>query len=99
MKNSIAINRTNYGGGFVTHAWTLVCSVGDKQFRFYLGQDVKFCERSLGMSCAAVAEAIGTREIDEGTPGNELLANHIVEHLNLQEEDLPKLDTWSFSAE
>ncbi len=79
MKAEIKIT-TNYG---FDHNWILVVSTAKKSKSFYLGQDVKFCSRILGMEPSYIIEQIGTREVDEGTIGNKKLAKFICEQLNL----------------
>jgi hypothetical protein len=88
----IIITRVAYG--FV-HDWALV--VGEK--RFYLGQDVKFCTRVLGMQPSDVVARIGTREISEGEVGNKRLAKFILSELGLTKRDLNKLNTWKLCAQ
>ena len=74
------------------HKWTLV--VKDKSF--YLGQDVKFCTRVLGMEPRDVVRAIGTGEIGEGTNGNKALAKFICKTLGLNAN---KLNNWELCAQ
>lgn len=87
----IVISRGAYGFG---HDWALV--VGNK--RFYLGQDVKFCTRVLGMSPSDVVARIGTREISEGEVGNKRLAKFILSELGLSKGDLKNIEPWKLSA-
>lgn len=77
------------------HNWTLV--VKDKSF--YLGQDVKFCSRVLGMEPRDVVRAIGTGEIDKGTKGNKALAKFICKTLGLNTKTLNKLNNWELCAQ
>ena len=77
------------------HNWTLV--VNDKSF--YLGQDVKFCSRVLGMEPRDVVLAIGTGEIGEGTKGNKALAKFIYKTLGLNAKTLNKLNNWELCAQ
>lgn len=58
------------------HYWTLVY----RNKSYYLGQDVKVCNRLLNMLPRDVFQAIGTREIDKPT-GNKKLAQFIVKTL------------------
>lgn len=93
MKATIKITRGSYGFG---HEWTLVVE-GVKSF--YLGQDVKFCSRVLGLSPRDVVDAIGTGEISEGMAGNVKLAKFIIKTLGLTKKKMNELDAWSLSAE
>ena len=78
--------------------WTLVVSTAKKTKSFYLGQDVKFCSRVLGMEPSYIIEQIGTREVDEGTIGNKKLAKFICEQLNLNGRNISKIEPWGLCA-
>ena len=93
MKATIKITRGSYGFG---HEWTLVVE-GVKSF--YLGQDVKFCSRVLGMSPRDVVEAIGTGEISEGMASNTKLAKFIIKELGLTKKKMLALQTWELCAQ
>ena len=87
---------SNYG---FDHNWTLVVSTAKKTKSFYLGQDVKFCSRVLGMEPSYIIEQIGTREIDHGTIGNQKLAKFICNQLNLNGRNINKIEPWGLCAE
>jgi len=87
---------SNYG---FDHNWTLVVSTAKKTKSFYLGQDVKFCSRVLQMDTSYVVQQIGTREIDNGTPGNKKLAKFICKELNLNGRNIDKIQPWGLCAE
>lgn len=77
------------------HYWTLV--VGKKEF--YLGQDVKFCNRVLNMLPRDVVKAIGDNNIDDPKT-NKKLAKFIVQTLKEEHSiDFKKLQTWELCAE
>lgn len=88
MKVSVS---SNYG---FDHNWTL--QVHDKSF--YLGQDVKFCNRVLGMECRDVATAIGTREI-QSEKGNLKLAKFICKQLGITKKNVSTFAPWQFAAD
>lgn len=96
MKATIRITAGGYGFG---HYWSLEVEAKGFARSFYLGQDVKFCSRVLGMSPRDVVESIGTGEISEGTAGNKKLAKFIIEALELTKKKMNELDAWSLSAE
>jgi hypothetical protein len=79
--------------------WTLVVSTAKKTKSFYLGQDVKFCSRVLGMEPSYIIEQIGTREVDEGTIGNKKLAKFICEQLKLNGRNISKIEPWELCAQ
>lgn len=87
---------SNYG---FDHNWTLVVSTAKKTKSFYLGQDVKFCSRVLGMEPSYIIEQIGTREIDHGTIGNQKLAKFICKHLNINGRTMFKYEPWELCAQ
>ena len=87
---------SNYG---FDHNWTLVVSTKTKTKSFYLGQDVKFCSRVLGMEPSYVVQQIGTGEISEGTPGNKKLAKFICKELNLNGRNIDKIEPWALCAQ
>lgn len=88
----VIITKGEYGFG---HNWTL--EYNKKQF--YLGQDVKFCNRVLGLSPIAIIGTIGTAEIDNDTIGNKKLAKFIVKELGLTKSNTKDLNTWELCAQ
>jgi len=96
METSVIITPNPYGFG---RNWSLLVKTPEHTKSFYLGQDVKFCSRVLGMTPRDVVEAIGTGEISEGQPGNKKLAEFICECLELNETNVMGLEPWSLSAE
>ena len=96
MKSTIRITAGGYG--FSRH-WSLEVEAKGFARSFYLGQDVKFCSRVLGMSPLEVVQAIGTGEISEGQTGNSKLAKFIIKELGLTLKKMNELDAWSLSAE
>jgi hypothetical protein len=95
MKAEIKVT-VQYG---FAHYWELIVSTKTKQKRFFLGQDVKFCARVLGMEPTYIAQQIGTREIDNGTPGNKKLAKFICDELGLNGRNIDKIEAWGLCAE
>jgi hypothetical protein len=77
------------------HNWTL--EYNRKQF--FLGQDVKFCNRVLGFSPAHIVRTIGTAEIDNDTIGNKKLAKFIVNELGLTKQNVKQFNNWELCAQ
>ena len=100
MKASVIIKRGGYG---FSYTWTLRLEGKSKTREFYLGQDVKFCHRVLGVDPSYIIQQIGTREVDNGTRGNKLLARFILDHLNeyhlLTTKKIMNLQPWELCAE
>ena len=90
MKAIIQIT-SNYG---FDHNWTLHMEIKGERKSFYLGQDVKFCNRVLGMTPRQLVEAIGTAEITTES-GNKKLAQFIVKTLKPTKNTQP----WELCAE
>ena len=76
------------------HDWTL--HVNGKAF--YLGQDVKFCSRVLGMSGSEVVSAIGDADLSK-IETRESLARFIVDELGLTEEQIDSLQSWELCCQ
>ena len=92
MKAKIEISNGSYGFG---KTWTLVVNEKD---RFYLGQDVKFCNRVLCMDASYIVQQIGSSDVEKPSV-NKKLANFIINHLGLTANKLNKLQSWELSAE
>jgi hypothetical protein len=94
MKTKIEFT-SNYG---FDHNWILVCETPKQKRAFYLGQDVKFCNRVLGMSPSYVVNQIGTNRLDT-IQGNIKLAKFICKQLGINGKNMHKLQDWSICAE
>ena len=81
---------SNYG---FDHNWTLIV----KNKSFYLGQDVKFCHRILGMSPRYVVQQIGSAHIQDEKV-NSKLARFIVKQLG-GTKAIINLQPWELCAE
>ena len=81
---------SNYG---FDHNWTLIV----KNKSFYLGQDVKFCHRILGMSPREIVQQIGSANIQEEKV-NSKLARFIVKKLG-GTKAIINLQPWELCAE
>lgn len=94
MKAKVIVSKGGFG-----HEWALVIETKKHSQRFYLGQDNKFCTRILGLSTSDVVARIGTREIDNDTKGNRILAKFICDRLNINGHNFKKINTWELSAQ
>ncbi len=81
---------SNYG---FDHNWTLMI----KNKSFYLGQDVKFCHRVLGMSPSYIVQQIGSAHIQDEKV-NRKLARFIVKQLG-GTKSIINLQPWELCAE
>ena len=94
MKATITVS-SHYG---FDRNWTLHCTTRKVTKTFYLGQDVKFCSRVLGMSPSEVVEAIGTNRLDTER-GLKKLAKFVCSHLSLDGRSIKKYQQWELCAQ
>jgi hypothetical protein len=92
MEARIVISNGAYG---FEHNWTLVIN---DMHHFYLGQDVKFCNRVLGISPSYIVKQIGSNDVENPTV-NKRLANFIINKLELTEDKLNTLNNWDLCAQ
>jgi hypothetical protein len=85
----VIITRGSYGFG---HEWTL--EAYGKQY--YLGQDVKFCSRVLGLEPSTIVSEIGSPEI-EVTAVNNRLAKFICNELGITRKTI--IQPWELCAQ
>ena len=98
MNGKVNVSVEDYGG-FRVHNWNLLVSHenGQKQ-NFFLGQDVKFCSRVLGLSPRYIVEQIGDNDFsNEETL--EKLGNFIIDQLELTEEKVFGLQSWELCCQ
>ena len=88
---TIEVTRGAYGFG---HDWTLV-AYGR---RFYLGQDVKFCSRILGMTPAYIVQQIGSNDLGDEKVLRRL-AKFICFELKLDSKVAKTLQPWELCAQ
>lgn len=88
---TIETKRDAYGIGM---DWTLVVYGR----RFYLGQDVKFCRRVLGMEPRDVVERIRTDRIYTKTAKTRI-ARLIVDTLNITRSNVKSIEPWGLCAQ
>ena len=87
----VLISSSSYG---FDHNWTLCVD----QKEFYLGQDVKFCSRVLGMSPSYVVQQIGGSELEDPKI-NTRLAKFILKSLGLTKKKLMSMNTWDLCSQ
>lgn len=85
----VIITRGAYGFG---HDWTL--EAFDKQY--YLGQDVKFCSRVLGVSPRDLVAHLGSPNIED-TKVNTKLAKFICNELGINKKT--NINAWDLCAQ
>ncbi len=80
------------------HDWNLIVETDNGVKNFYLGQDVKFCSRVLGMSPSYVVQQIGTGDF-RNEENLKLLGNFISEQLGLVDESVEQLQSWELCCQ
>lgn len=95
MKATIRIE-TVYG---FCHNWILHIVFSDDMWRnYFLGQDVKFCSRVLGVEPKYIAQQIGSNDLRQEET-KEKLANFIIKSLELDEEKLRNIEPWELCCQ
>jgi hypothetical protein len=98
MKVKVTFNEINHGD-FSEFKWNLEYTKQSGEVKkFYLGQDIKFCRRVLGLETKDIVRKIGNPDLREEETQIKLGA-FIVDHLNLSEPLLDDMDIWELSAE
>lgn len=80
------------------HDWNLIVETDNGVKNFYLGQDVKFCSRVLGMSPRDVVNEIGSGDFTN-EDNLKRLGNFISQHFGLVEESVDELETWELCCQ
>jgi len=94
MNATIRTSINAYGFG---RDWTLVVTNGERTKDFYLGQDVKFCTRVLGMSPYYIIEQIGSNDISDPDTLDRL-GNFILDTLEL-DESVFQAESWELCCQ
>ena len=79
--------------GFI-YNWTL--KVYGKSF--YLGQDVKFCQRILNCDPSFIVNEIGSSDLSKETTKKKL-AKFIIDRLDITRSDIKNIQPWGLCAE
>ena len=92
------IKFTQGGYGF-EHNWNLVMTDRNGTVKsFFLGQDVKFCNRVLGMEPGYVVRQIGSGDLRLEKTRKDL-GKFIVKSLGLSARKLKKMETWELCCQ
>lgn len=94
MKATIRTSINAYGFG---RDWNLIVTNGEQTKEFYLGQDVKFCTRVLGMSPYYIIEQIGSNDISDPDTLDRL-GNFILDTLEL-DESVFEAESWELCCQ
>jgi hypothetical protein len=91
---TIQVTTGSYGFG---HEWTLNAYGRN----FYLGQDVKFCDRVLGMQPRAIIQAAGLKlPCDMSKEGNrKAIARFICGQLGVTRATAKSIESWGLCAQ
>ena len=95
IESKVTFTPDGYGFG---HNWNLEVTTHDKTTSFFLGQDVKFCRRVLGMEPRDVIREIGDNDLrNEET--QKKLGDFIINTLGLSELELNTLQPWELCCQ
>ena len=94
MESRIVVTRRGDFG----HDWNLIVETDNGVKNFYLGQDVKFCSRVLGLTPRDIVNEIGTGDF-RNEENLKLLGNFISEQLGLVDEQVQELQTWELCCQ
>lgn len=79
----------------IAHDWVLKFG---RNKQFYLGQDIKFCRRVLGMEPGFIAREIGDNDLTKPSV-RKRLAKFICRELNITKENVHQYNDWDFCAQ
>ena len=80
------------------HDWNLIVETDNGVRNFYLGQDVKFCSRVLGLTPRDIVNEIGTGDF-RNEENLKRLGNFISEQLGLVDESVEQLESWELCCQ
>tara|TARA_R110000868_G_scaffold105830_3_gene290575 strand:+ start:1776 stop:2060 length:285 start_codon:yes stop_codon:yes gene_type:complete len=94
MKSEVIVKRREDFG----HDWILVLETKKVRKSFYLGQDVKFCNRVLGMSPRDVVNEIGSGDFTKDS-NLKILGKFISKRLELSSKSIDELGVWDLCCQ
>ncbi len=95
MESQVTFTPNGYGFGY---DWSLNVTTHNSSKSFYLGQDVKFCRRVLGMEPSYVVQQIGDNDLrNEET--QKKLGDFIIDTLGLTEVEIDTLQPWELCCQ
>ena len=94
MESRIIVTRRGDFG----HDWNLIVETDNGVKNFYLGQDVKFCSRVLGLTPREIVNEIGTGDFTK-EENLKLLGNFISEQLGLVDQQVDELESWELCCQ
>lgn len=78
--------------------WCSIWTLNVYGRKFYLGQDVKFCNRVLGIGPGMVVKFIGSNHIYKKSI-NRKLARFICNELNITRSTVKQFEPWALAAD
>jgi hypothetical protein len=95
MDSQVTFTPNGYGFGY---DWNLNVTTHNSSKSFYLGQDVKFCRRVLGMEPSYVVEQIGNNDL-RNVETQKKLGDFIINTLGLSEQEIDTLESWELCCQ
>ena len=95
MESQLTFQPNGYGFGY---DWTLNVTTHNSSKSFYLGQDVKFCRRVLGMEPSYVVQQIGDNDLRK-VETQKKFGDFILQTLGLTEDEIDTLQPWELCCQ
>ncbi len=95
IESKVTFTPDGYGIGY---NWNLEVTTHEKTTSFFLGQDVKFCRRVLGMEPSYVVSQIGDNDLRKESTQKKL-GDIIIHTLGLGEMELNELQPWELGCQ
>lgn len=95
MESIVVLTPNTYGFG---KDWNLKVTTNETSKTFYLGQDIKFCHRVLGIEPEQVMNEICEQNLKTKS-ALEKLGNFIIETLGLSEDEIDQLKPWELCCQ
>ena len=95
MTSTISFQPNGYGFGY---DWTLHVTTQNGTKSFFLGQDVKFCKRVLGIEPRDIVNQIGDNDLRKEET-RQKLGEFILDSLDVTEDMIDNFEPWSLCCQ
>jgi len=95
MESQLTFQPNGYGFGY---DWTLLVTTHNSSKSFYLGQDVKFFRRVLGMEPRDIINEVGDNDLRK-VETQKKFGDFILQTLGLTEDEIDTLQPWELCCQ
>jgi len=95
MESQLTFQPNGFGFGY---DWTLLVTTHNSSKSFYLGQDVKFCRRVLGMEPRDIINEVGDNDLRK-VETQKKFGDFILQTLGLTEDEIDTLQPWELCCQ